>query len=97
MTGPVQPVNGAGVPGRFSIAVVVALAVQFSAVIWFMAQLEARVAANEQFRLKNQELDAQIMRLDERFDGVFRDLDRIEARLVRFEQRLTTPPESERR
>jgi hypothetical protein len=96
VTEPMQPANSAGAAGPLSVAVVVTLVIQISAVIWFMAQLESRVAANEQFRMNNEQLDAQMMRLDERFDAVFRDLDRIESRLVRFEQRITAPPETNR-
>ena len=80
------------VQGRLSIAAIVALVIQLSAVIWFLARLESRVAVNEEFRLSNQRLDAQMTRLDERFDAVFRDLSRIEDRLMRFEQLFTAPP-----
>jgi len=79
------------IQGRLSVAVIVALVIQLSAVIWFLARLESRVTVNEQFRLSNQRLDAQMTRLDERFDAVFRDLGRIEDRLVRFEELFTAP------
>lgn len=87
-----EPQRDAGLgvtSGRLSLAVIATLVIQFSTVIWFLAQLESRVAVNEQFRRSNEQLDAQMTRLDERFDAVFRDLDRIEGRLIRFEDHFT--------
>ena len=77
--------------GRLSLAVIATLVIQFSAVIWFLAQLESRVAVNDEFRRSNERLNAQIAGLEERFDAVFRDLDRIEGRLIRFEQHFSEP------
>ena len=88
-----EPQREAGITfGRLSLAVIATLVIQFSTVIWFLAQLESRVAVNDEFRRGNERLNAQIAGLEERFDAVFRDLDRIEGRLIRFEQRFAVPP-----
>jgi hypothetical protein len=94
-----RPSSEAGlgfVAGRLSAAVVVTIVVQLSAVIWFLARLEGRVEVNEQFRVASAPLQAQMTRLDERFDAVFRDLDRIERRLMRLEEHFTGPGPGDR-
>jgi hypothetical protein len=94
-----RPTSEAGlglVAGRLSAAVVVTIVVQLSAVIWFLARLEGRVEVNEQFRVASAPLQAQMTRLDERFDAVFRDLDRIERRLMRLEEHFTGPGPGDR-
>jgi hypothetical protein len=84
------------VPGRLSVAVIATLVIELSAVIWFLAQLEGRVGVNEQFRVANAQLQAQFIRLDERFDAVLRDLDRIELRLMRLEEHFTSARDGDR-
>jgi hypothetical protein len=94
-----RPAREAGlgiVPGPLSAAVIVTIVVQLSAVIWFLARLEGRVEVNEQFRLASAPLQAQMTRLDERFDAVFRDLDRIERRLMRLEEHFAGPGAGDR-
>ena len=96
MSRPSSEVGLGLVAGRLSAAVVVTIVVQLSAVIWFLARLEGRVEVNEQFRLASAPLQAQMTRLDERFDAVFRDLDRIEHRLMRLEEHITGPGPGDR-
>ncbi len=95
-----EPAREAGLsvaPGRLSAAVIVTLVVQLAAVVWFLARLDGRVGVNEQFRLASAPLQAQMTRLDERSDAVFRDLDRIKLRLMRLEEHFTGPGDGHRR
>lgn len=72
------PSNGVYLPRKVGLATLVLLIGQVLAFSWFMATLNARVVANEEFRKNTREIISVIGRMDEQFVGVRRDLDRID-------------------